>query len=78
MPGEPSTTQSNACAIDTTLAALGFMRGDDGVLTAPSDSIVTLTPIGNFLEFRISVDGNAVTCVVSCVALKFSCVGGQR
>jgi hypothetical protein len=52
MPSLPSTTQSDARAIDATLVALGFVRGDDGVLYAPADSVVTLTPIGNFLELK--------------------------
>jgi hypothetical protein len=57
------------------LLALGFTLADDGVLTAPADSCVTLTPIGNFLELRISIHGSAVTAVLSKTALKFSCVG---
>jgi len=60
---------------DSALIALGFVLADDGTFTAPSNSAVTFTPIGNFLELRISVDGNAVTAVLSKTALKFSRVG---
>jgi hypothetical protein len=57
------------------LLALGFVLADDGAFVAPSGSRITLTPIGNFLELRISVDGNVVTAVLSKSALKFSRVG---
>jgi hypothetical protein len=74
---EPSpSTQSlipHARAIDATLVALGFVRGDDGVLYAPTDSVVSLAPVGGFLELRIVLgDGNAITAVLSKAALKFS------
>src|SRR5262249_37442658 len=73
-----STTQSDARAIDTTLVALGFVRGDDDVLYAPSDSVVSFTSVGGFLELRIVLgDGNAVTAVLSKTALKFSRAGGK-
>jgi len=57
------------------LLALGFVLADDGTLVAPSDSAVTLTPIGSFLELRILRDGNAVTAVLSKSALKITRVG---
>ena len=57
------------------LIALGFTLADDGTLVAPSSSRTTFTPIGNFLELRISVDGNVVTAVMSKAALKFKRVG---
>jgi hypothetical protein len=76
MPTFPFTTQSDARAIDAALVALGFVRGDDGVLYAPTDSAVSLAPAGGILELRISLaDGNAVTAVLSKTALKFSRVG---
>ena len=59
------------------LLALGFVLADDGAFVAPSGSRITLTPIGNFLELRISVDGNAVTAVLSKTALKI-CREGAR
>jgi len=66
-----STTQSDARAIDTTLVASGFVRGDDGVLYAPTDSVVSFTPVGSLLELRIVLaDGSAVTAVMSKSALK--------
>jgi len=49
--------------IDATLVALGFVRGDDGVLYA----------------LRIVLgDGTAITAVLSKTALKFSRAGGKR
>jgi hypothetical protein len=73
----PFSIQSPSRAIDATLVALGFVQGDDGVLVTPSNSVVTLTPIGAFYELRISVDGNAVTAVLSKTALKI-CREGAR
>src|SRR5215471_1146374 len=71
MPTLPLSTQSDAHAIDTTLVALGFVRGDDGVLYAPTDSVVSFTPVGGFLEMRIVLgDGNALTAVLAKSALK--------
>jgi hypothetical protein len=68
----PANHTTQSCA----LLALGFDLANDGTLVAPSDSAVTLTPIGNFFELRIiSVDGNAVTAVLSKAALKFSRAG---
>jgi len=79
MPTFPPSTQSDARAIDATLVALGFVLGDDGVLYAPTDSVVSFTPVGGFLELRIVLgDGNAVTAVLSKTALRFSRVGVKR
>ena len=75
MPTFAPSTQSDARAIDATLLALGFALADDGTLVGPTRAHVTLTPIGNFLELRVSIDGNAVTAVLSKTALKFSRVG---
>jgi hypothetical protein len=57
---------------DSALIALGFTRTDDGTLTAPVDSVVTLTPTGAFFELRISLNGNAVVAVLSKSAIKVS------
>jgi len=57
---------------ESALAALGFTRTDDGTLTAPADSVVTLTPTGAFFELRISIDGNAVLAVLSKSAIKIT------
>jgi hypothetical protein len=76
MPGELPTIKSDARAIDATLVALGFVRGNDGVLYAPTDSTVSFTPVGSFVELRIVLgDGNAVTVVMSKAAVKVSRVG---
>jgi hypothetical protein len=56
--------------ITSALIALGFGLADDGTLRAPSGGVVTLTPIGQFLELRISIDGNAVTAVLAKAAIK--------
>jgi hypothetical protein len=48
------------------LLAIGFVAGDDGVLNAPKDCRVKLTPIGTFYELRISIgDGTTVLAVLS-------------
>jgi hypothetical protein len=53
------------------LLALGFVRGDDGKLVAPSNSVVTLTPTYDFVELRIGLaNGSAVTAVLHKSALK--------
>jgi len=59
------------------LLALGFTLADDGTLVAPVGSRVTLAPIGNFLELRISIDGNAVTAVLAKAALKICREGAK-
>jgi len=75
MPANLHTTQqSDTRAIDATLAALGFVRGDDGVLVAPTDAAVSFAPVGQFYELRISLaDGASVSAVLSKTAVK---VGG--
>ena len=72
MPGELPTIKSDVRAIDATLIALGFVRGDDGTLVAPDDAVTRLIPIGKYFELRISLDGNAVCVVVPRVALKIT------
>jgi hypothetical protein len=58
---------------DGVLAALGFVRGNDGTLMAPSNSRTTLAPTGQFYELRISLgDGNAVVAVMSKAAVKIT------
>ena len=57
---------------DTALVAVGFTAGNDGVLVAPADAVVRLIPIGKYFELRISLDGNALTCIVPRVALKIT------
>ena len=58
---------------DVVLVSLGFSQGDDGVLVAPKDSRVTLTPIGTFFELRVSLgDGNAIVAVLSKSAIKIT------
>jgi len=52
------------------LLALGFTFADDGTLVAPSSSIVTLAPTGQFYQLKISIGGNAVTAVMSKAAIK--------
>ena len=37
------------------LLALGFDLADDGTFVVPSDSIVTLTPIGQSLQLKIEI-----------------------
>jgi len=73
---EPSTSiesfRPHARTLDATLVALGFALADDGVLVAPSDSVVTLAPIGQFYELRISINGNAVAAVLSKSAIKIT------
>jgi hypothetical protein len=67
---------STARTIDATLVALGFVRGADGTLTAPTDSVITFAPIGSaFLELKITLaDGSTVTAVLAAAALKINCV----
>jgi hypothetical protein len=56
---------------DSALVALGFTLADDGTLTAPAGSTITLAPIGsNFLERKIAIDGSAVTAVLARAAIK--------
>ena len=55
------------------LIALGFNRAADGTFTAPSGSVVTLTPTYDFFELRVSLaSGGAVTVVLHKRALKIS------
>src|SRR5262249_21332437 len=61
MPTFPPSTSA--------LTALGFTE-HDGVLVAPRGSVVTFTPIGNFLQLRIAHDGSAVTAVLAKAAIK--------
>jgi hypothetical protein len=76
MPTSLSSTQFGTRAIDASLVARGFVRGDDGVLYAPTDSVVSFTPVGGFLELQIVLgDGNAVTAVPSKAAIRISRVG---
>jgi hypothetical protein len=59
--------------IDHTLQALGFVADSNGVLAAPAGSRVTLTPISQFYELRVSLgDGNAVVAVLAKSAVKIS------
>jgi hypothetical protein len=74
MPGEPHSIQS----VDALLAALGFSRGDDGTLHAPDTSRITLAPVGQFFELRISLDtGAEVTAVLSKAAVKITREGSK-
>jgi hypothetical protein len=58
------------------LLACGFIRADDGTFIAPTDSVVTLAPIGAFFELRIVLgDGNAVIAVLFKTAIKVTRVG---
>jgi hypothetical protein len=79
MSERPSNTQSSdARTIDATLVALGFVHDDDGTLVTPTDSVVTLAPIGAFFELRILLaDGNIATAVLGKAALKISRVGAM-
>lgn len=71
MPSEPLPQ------IDA-LIALGFTLADDGTLVAPANSRTTLTPIRQFLELRISLDGNAVTAIMSSTAIKITREGKRE
>jgi hypothetical protein len=58
---------------DRDLIGVGFVAGDDGTLHAPESSRVTLAPVGQFYELRVSLgDGNAVVAVLSKSALKIA------
>jgi hypothetical protein len=55
------------------LLALGFEQYADGVLHAPSGSRITLAPIGQSYELRISLgDANAVVAVQGKAAVKIT------
>jgi hypothetical protein len=77
MSGRSSNTQSDARTIDATLVALGFVRSDDGALTAPADSVVAFAPLGAaFLELKITLaDGSTATAVLAAAALKINHAG---
>jgi len=72
MPANPLPQKSDARAIADALIAIGFTAHADGTIFAPAGSCVTLTLIGNFLELKIAIDGNAVTIVTARVALKIT------
>jgi len=56
---------------DDDLVALGFDRVAAGMLIAPSDSKVSLIPIGHYFELRVSVgEGDGISVVVPKVAVK--------
>jgi len=57
-----------------TLQGLGFSVDDSGVLVAPKDSRVSLTPIGTFFELKIHLSGGGTTiiAVLSKSALKIT------
>ena len=78
---KPSTIKRGPPMCRTTSSgtvSLGFTVADDGVLTAPSNSVVTLAPIGSFYELRISLgDGNAIRVVVPRVAVKITSEGAK-
>jgi hypothetical protein len=72
MRASPLPQQSNTRTIDATLITLGFALADDGTLVAPPGAVVTLTPIANFVRLKISIDGTAVTAVLSKAAIKIT------
>jgi hypothetical protein len=57
---------------DAALAALGFVRYDDGTLRAPGGSTITFTPTdGLYFRLAIALPGGAgVSCIVPAVALR--------
>ena len=58
---------------DSALAALGFVRGNGGVLLAPAVSRNTFAATGQFYQLKISVDdGNAAVAVLSKSAVKIT------
>jgi hypothetical protein len=62
-------------SIDAVLISLGF-ADNNGVLVAPASSVVTLTPIGQFYELRVTLsDGNAIVAVLSKSAVKIMRAG---
>jgi hypothetical protein len=74
----PITQSPGARAVDTTLVALGFVRGADGTLAAPAGSSVTFVPIGAFFELRIILaDGSIATAVLAKAALKVVRAGAK-
>jgi hypothetical protein len=63
--------QASPRAIEAVLISLGFARSDDGMLTAPADSVVAFVPTGAFLELKIALaDGTTVTAVLAKAVLK--------
>jgi hypothetical protein len=72
MPANPLPQKSHVRAIADALIAIGFTAHADGTMFAPAGSRVTFTPIGNFLELKIAIDGNVVTIVTARVALKIT------
>jgi len=73
-----TTQQSPTRAIDATLLALGFVRGDDGVLYGPTDCTVSFAPVGQFYELQISLaNGDAVVAVLSKAAIKVTREGAK-
>jgi hypothetical protein len=57
---------------NTELVAIGFDRIGDGTLVAPTDSTVTLTPVGggDYYQVSIALGGNSVRMIVSALAIK--------
>jgi hypothetical protein len=59
------------------LVALGFAFVDDDTLVAPSNSVVTLAPAGQFFQLEIAIDGDAVTLIAPRVVLKIRRKGAK-